>query len=734
MNTTMTRRTFLRGSLAASGLTIAVSVTPFGYTLLNAADKKDAKGFNPSVWLQITPDDKVTITIGQSEMGQGVLTGQSMIIADELEADWKKVHIKQGGALDGFKSPLFKNQVTVASQSTRAFYEPLRKAGAAGRAMLVKAAAETWKVPEGECRALMGKVYHDKSKKSLSYGQLCEKAATLPVPKEPPLKDPMEFRYMGSPMPRVDVPDKVKAKAIYGQDFQVKGMLYAVTARPPAYGAKPLSFNEKAAMGVKGVVKVLKIPQGVAVVATSTDAALRGKDALKVQWDKGSHPDMDTRAVEKALMGDLAKPGAKVHATGDVKKALAEAAKKVEADYYVPVVAHATMEPMNRTAWVQKDRCDVWGPTQNQSLDQGVTAKITGLPPNKVFIHTTFLGCGLGRRTRGDLAAEAVSLSKAVGKPVKAMWTREDDINHDWFRPPIAHRIQGGVDARGQLTAWSHKGASISITKSANPAAELKGGVDWYMMWGLWMGPTKPLQWNAEIQYEIPNFNIEFNLTDLPIRTCPWRSVVVAQHAFAIESFMDELAHAAKVDPLEFRLRALKNNKRATGVLEAVAGMAGWGKPVPQGQGRGVAMAACFGTWVAQVANLSVDKNTGRIKVHKVYVAVDCGPVVNPGAVVEQMESGVILALSTALKEEVQFTKGGASSVNFDDYHILRMSEVPDIEVHMVKSTDKIGGIGEPGVPPLAPAVANAFFNATGVRIRRIPLTPERVLAALKKA
>jgi len=314
------------------------------------------------------------------------------------------------------------------------------------------------------------------------------------------------------------------------------------------------------------------------------------------------------------------------------------------------------------------------------------------------------------------------------------MWTRDDDFKYDWFRAPMALRIQGGVDAQGQLIAWSHRGASISMTKSLNPAAELKDGIDWYNLWGLWMGPTEPLQWNAKIQYEIPNFHIEFNLSDLPTRTCPWRSVVVAQHAFAIESFMDELAQAAGKDPLQFRLQSLKNNKRASRVLETVAEKVGWSKPVPQGQGRGIALAACFGTWVAQVVDLSVTKNTGEIKVHKVYVAVDCGPVINPGTLVEQIESAVIIGLSTALKEQVKFAKGGVATSNFDDYDIIRMSEVPEIEVHMVKSTDKIGGIGEPGVTPVAGAVANAFFNATGVRVRRIPLTPKFVQEALKKA
>ncbi len=724
MNPTISRRSFLK----ITGLTIGVSVTPFGYSLLNAAEKKE---FNPNVWLHITSDNKVTIYIGNSEMGQGVLTAQSMIIADELEADWKKqVQIRQGGAKDAYKSPLLHNQITVASASMRGFYEPLRKAGAAGRAMLVKAAAETWKVPESECKAVLGTVKHEKSKRSLTYGQLCEKAAKLEVPKDPPLKNESEFRYMGKPMPRVDVPQKVRAKAVYGLDVNVKGMLYAVLARPPAYGAKPVSFDQTAAEKVKGVVKVMPIPMGVAVCATSTEAALKGKDALKVQWDKGILPDMDNAFVEKSMMADLDKQGAKVHEAGDAKKAISEAAKKVEATYYIPCVAHTTMEPMNTTAYVQADRCDVWSPTQNQTLTQGMAAGITKLPPDKIHIHTTFLGCGLGRRAMPDFVPEAVIISKALEKPVKVTWTREDDIKYDKFRAPMTHRIQGGLDAQGQIVGWSHKTSCISIMKPINPKA-IVNGVDWYCLWGLWDAPNS-FHWNASIQYEIPNLYIELFLADLPIPVWPWRAVQNGPNAYANECFIDELAHAAGKDPLEFRLQNLKNNKRATRVLETVAEKAGWGKPIPKGQGRGIAQHACFGTWIAEVVDLSVDEKTGKVKVHKVVAAVDCGPVINPGPLVEQIEAGNIMALSTALKEEVKFENGGVATSNFDNYPIIRMSEVPEIEVHIVKSTDRIGGIGELGIPAVAPAVANAVFNATGARIRRIPLTPERVLAAIK--
>ncbi|RJR30851.1 MAG: xanthine dehydrogenase family protein molybdopterin-binding subunit [Desulfobacteraceae bacterium] len=737
MSTNISRRTFLKSSLAAGGLTIAVSVTPLGYSILNAAENKAAT-FSPNVWYQITPDNRVTIYIGNSEMGQGVLTAHAMLIADELEADWKKVRIRQGGADPAFVNTVLGAQITVGSGSVRGFYEPLRKTGAAGRAMLIKAASETWKVPESECRAVLGTVRHEKSKNSLTYGQLAEKASKLKVPENVTLKSESEFRYIGKPMPRVDVQEKTKGKAVYGLDVNdanvkgLKGMHYAVIARPPAYGAKPESFDEKGAMQVKGVVKVLQIPMGIAICATSTEAALKGRDALKVQWDKGAIPQMDTAFVENVMLGDLEKEMAKVHSKGDVNKALGGAAKKVDATYYVPFVAHATMEPLNATAHVQADRCDIWSSNQNQTLCLDMAKGITKLPPEKIHIHTTFLGCGLGRRAFTDFVPEALILSKALGKPVKVMWTREEDIKYDRFRAAMYHRINAGLDGQDQLIAWGHKVSCISILKAVAPKA-IEKGFDPYCLWGLWNVPDSP-HWNDSIQYEIPNFDLEMRLTDLPIPVWPWRAVQNGPNAFVIESFIDELAQAAGKDPLAFRLQCLKNNKRSSRVLQTVAEKAGWGKPVPAGLGRGIAHHACFGTWIADVVDLSVDRNSGKIKVHKVTVAVDCGPVVNPGPLVEQIEGATVLALSTALKEEVKFANGGVASGNYEDYPIIRMSEVPEIEVHIVKNADRIGGIGELGVTPLAPAVANAVFNATGVRFRRIPLTPERVLAGLKKA
>jgi len=729
MRTSMTRRTFLKGSLAAAGLTIGVSVTPFGYRLLNASE---IDSFSPNAWFKITPNNKVAIFVGNSEMGQGVLTAHSMIIADELEADWSRVSVKQAPAADPFINPILGGQVTVASASVRGFYDPLRKAGAAGRAMLIKAAAETWKVPEDECKASMGTVKHAKSGRTLTYGQLCLKAAKLEVPKDSPLKKEEEFRYMGKPMPRVDVPDKVSGKAVYGLDVTLKDLHYAVIARPPVYGAMPLSFDQKAAEQVSGVHKVVQIPQGIAVCAKSVDAALKGRNALKVNWNEGVLPDMNNDYIEKSMSADLNKPMVSVVNTGDAKKAISEAAKKVEANYFVSFVAHTTMEPMNCTASVTDDRCDVWAPVQAQTGALMLASNASGLPKEKVHVQTTFLGCGLGRRAKPDFVVQAVTISKAVGKPVKVMWTREEDIKYDYFRAAASHRIEAGLDAQGRLIGWSHKLVSPSIAKEINPH-QLKDGIDWFCMWGLADRPES-YGWNNRIQYEIPNLSIEFLMSSLPIPCGVWRSVQNGPNAFVIESFIDELAHVAGKDPLEFRVQNLRNNMRARRVLETVAEKAGWGKPIPKGEGRGIAQHACMGSYVAQVADISVNKKDGAVKVHRIVAAVDCGPVVNPDPLVAQIEGGIINSLSTALKEEVKFENGGVKSANFDDYKIMKMSEIPEIEVHIVKSSEKIGGMGEPGVPPATPAVANAFFNATGVRIRRIPLTPKIVMDALKKA
>ena len=730
-NTSMTRRSFLKGSLAATGLTIAVTATPLGYRLLNASQKDAMSSLNPNAWFAITPDNKITITVGASEMGQGTHTALGMVVADELEADWNQIQVLQGGAREDYINPILHSQLAVASATMRGFYLILRKAGAVGRAMLVEAAAQQWKVPVNECEAQNSVVKHKKSGRSLTYGQLCLKAAELPVPQEAQLKKESEFRYIGTTIPRLDIPDKVSGKAVFGLDFKVDGMHFAVLARPPAYGAKSISFDQKAAEAVKGVSKVVPTPHGIAVCATSLDAAWKGRDALKVKWDQGTLPGMDTASIEKSLIEGLDKPGSEAAKKGDVQKALSEASKKLKATYYVPFVAHATMEPMNCTAYVQKDRCDVWVPTQGQTIAQIVASKVSGLPQDKVNIHTTYLGGGFGRRAAPDFVVEAVIASKALGKPVKVVWTREEDMKYDAFRAAVSHRIEGGVDNQGQLIAWSHKAVSGSIMKEIAPEA-IKNGIDIMSLWGIIDFPGSPN--NNRMMYDIPNHYVEFLISDLPIPVSPWRSVQNGPNAFVIESFMDELAHAAGKDPLEFRLNLLKNEMRPRRVLETVAEKAGWGKPLANGNGRGIAQHTCFGTSTAQVAEISVNEKDGTFQVHRVVVAIDCGPAVAPFNITTQVEGAVAMGLSTALREEVKFANGGGSTANFDTYSPIRLSELPDIEVHIVKSNEAMGGIGEPGLPPTAPAVANAIFNATGARVRRLPLSPESVLAALKKA
>lgn len=728
----VSRRDFLKGSAAAAGFTIAASVTPFGYSIVNASEvgKGTPEGFEPNAWFRITPDNVVTVHLPNSEMGQGVMTALPMIVADELEASWSQVRVKQAPAAKPFINPLLQMQITVASCSVRAFYEPLRAAGAAGRMMLVTAAAQTWNVPEGECEASDSAVHHKKSGRTVKYGELCAKAATLPVPDKPALKTEAQFKYIGKAMPRLDIPDKVSGKAVFGADVVVPDMLYAVIERPPAYGAKTLSHDQKAAEAVKGVRGVFAAPDSITVCAETLNVALKGRAALAAKWDAGSHPDLSDESIEKHFKEGLDKPGAVAAKTGDTPKALNEAQKRVTASYYVPFVAHATMEPMNCTAHVQNDRCDVWAPTQGQTIAQLVASKVSGLPTEKVHIHTTYLGCGLGRRATPDFVAQAVGASKAAGKPVQVFWTREDDIKYDFYRGATCQKIEAGLDAQGRVVGWSHKVSCSSILKFLNPAG-IKDGVDLYSLWGIVDNPNAPTLNNTA--YKIPNFYVEQYLSDLPIPCNPWRSVQNAPNAFVMECFMDELAHSVGQDPVQFRMHLLTNNMRARRVIETAAEKAGWGKPAPKGKGRGFAQHTCFGTYVAQVADISVNDKTGAIKVDKIVAAVDCGPVVNPDPLIAQIEGAVILALSTTLKEQVKFAAGGPKSANFDDYHIIRMSETPDIEVHVVKSTEKIGGIGEPGVPPVAPAVANALFNATGVRVRRIPLDPPTVLAALKK-
>jgi isoquinoline 1-oxidoreductase beta subunit len=722
MKPLITRREFLKTTAAGAGLTIAAVMTPQGLRLVSAeeAKKEELRALKPMAWLTITQDNIVTITVNKSEMGQGVYTSLPMIVADELDADWKQVRFASAPAGDEYKDPVWKSQSTGGSSSVRNMYGPLRTMGAAMREMLVIAAARTWAVPVKDCAALLGRVKHVKTGRTLTYGALSTEAAQLQVPQNARLKSEKQLRYIGKAVPRMDVQEKSTGKAMFGIDTFVPDMLYAAVARPAAYGAGPGSFDETAARKVGGVRSIIQIPSGVAVCADTIDGAWKGRSALNVKWRNPGSGSMDTASLEKDFVAGMNGQGVVAKNEGDAKLALGRAAKKIEATYLLPYLSHATMEPMNCTASVKPDRCDVWVPTQNQTGVLDMAVKISGLKREQVFVHTTYLGGGFGRRFETDVAEEALRLSKTTGRPVKLLWTREEDMQHDFYRPANYTRIEGGLDDKGQVIAWSHKIVCPSIFSRVFPD-RVEKGIDPAAVEGV-----------ENMEYEIPNRYSEYVRMDLPVPVGFWRSVGSSHNGFTVESFVDELAHVAGKDPLEFRLGLLKDHPRARRVLETAAKKAGWGKPLKRGQARGIAYHLSFGSYVAEVAEVSVDRKEGKIKVHRVVCAVDCGSVVNPFIVTTQMESGINMGLSAALKEKIEFADGGVKTENFSGYDLLRMGEAPDIDVHIVTSGDKLGGIGEPGVPPIAPAVANAVFAATGIRLRNLPMTPDIVMAAMK--
>lgn len=723
MSTNISRRKFLR----LTGLTLAISLSPSGYTLLSAKEVNKDKSFSPNVWLQITPDNNVTILVNKSEMGQGVYTSLPMIVADGLDADWKRIKVKASPAGIQYIDPAWGMQATGGSTSVRHMFEPLRKAGAAAREMLISAAAKQWNVPVSECESSNGMVIHNKSGRKLTYGQLSEHASQLSVPQNPSLKKVRSFKIIGKPLDRLDGIEKINGSALFGIDVSVPDMLYASIERPSAFGAKVLSHDPEAALQAAGVKQIVDIYspsygyRGKAVCAKTIEAAWRGRTVLNVTWDKGSQPELNNESIHKMLIDHLNKGGVVARNDGDAKLAFSKAFRKVEAVYILPYLYHATMEPMNCTAHVTTERCDIWVPTQNQSGVLQAASKITGLKPEQIYVHTTYLGGGFGRRFETDVVEEAVILSKQTGRPVKLTWTREEDVKNDLYRPANCCRIEGAIDEAGHLVAWSHKVVAPSIFARVLPQM-MKNDIDPAAVEGI-----------ENMEYEIPNVYVEYVRFNNLVPVGFWRSVGSTHNAFTVECFIDELAHAAKKDPLEFRLNLLKNHKRAYKVLTVVAEKAGWGKPLKKGQGRGIAQHLSFGSYVAQVAEVTVDEKNGTVKVHRVVCAVDCGDVINPAIITAQMEGGITMGLSAALKEGINLENGGIASSNFHNYELLRMHESPDIEVHIVRSKEKLGGIGEPGVPPIAPAVANAVFNATGIRLRKLPMKPDAVKEAMVK-
>lgn len=707
-----------REFLTRTGLTLAVAATPSGLKVMAMGETDTESGlFQPTVWYHLSAENHLTVMVNKVEMGQGTHTALPMIVADELDVKWEQVSIEQAPTRkEYYDPPRFTRMGTGGSGGVRGMYEHLRKAGAAGREMLVQAAASEWSVPVSQCRTSEGQVHHQASDRSFSYGELVEKASQLPVPENPRLKDKSEFTIMRTPIQRLDLPSKVNGQARFGIDVSVPGMLYGVIARPPAYGATMRSYDEQAAKAVAGVRHVVKVDHGIAVCAETLDAAWEGRESLNVQWSQGENPTLSTETVDRDLVSSLDKEGLSARDDGDSNAALEQAAKQVQAEYHLPYLSHAPMEPMNCTAHVQPDRCDIWVPTQMQSRSLDAAVEITGLKPDQIHVNATYLGCGLGRRARTDFVEEAVQISKAVGEPVKVIWSREEDIQYDLFRPGNSHRIKAALDDAGSVTAWSHK--VVAAQFSVRPDSPID---------------TQATSGLTRLQYQIPNVSINWVRLENPIPVTFWRSVGSSHNGFTVESFMDELAHAAGRDPLEFRLQHLKENKRLHGVFELVADKAGWGKPLVGAEGRGIAGYYSYRSYVAQVAEVSVDRRTGKVKVHRVVCAVDCGPHVNPDTIHAQMMGAIHMGLSAAFKEKVQFADGGVKSANFFDYQLLRMSESFPVEVHIMDSDEAQGGCGEPGLPPAAPAVANAVFAATGARLRHLPMTPDRVLEALNR-
>ncbi|HEY0457747.1 MAG TPA: xanthine dehydrogenase family protein molybdopterin-binding subunit [Pyrinomonadaceae bacterium] len=719
------RRSFLKASLVAGGsllLSFNLPANSRAEEKFNAPQPAQTD-FQPNAYFKIAKDGKVTVIVGQSEMGQGVLTSLPMIIAEELEVEWKNVAFESGPADKAFINSTIGSQVTGGSSSVKAFFEPLRKSAASVREMLVSAAAETWKVAPETCRAESGKVVHAATKRAIAYGDLLERAAQLTPNPNPKLKDPKDFKIIGKSMPRLDTPGKVDGSGIFGIDVKVEGMLTATILRCPVFEGKVKSVDDTAAKAVKGVRSVLPLGYGVGIVADNYWAAKKGRDALKVEWDGGKFAGVSSEAIYRTYAEAAAnEKGLTAKKVGDASAAKSSAVKTVEAVYFAPYLSHATMEPMNFTADVRGDSCELWGGIQGQLIIQKVVAQTLGLAPEKVKVNTTLLGGGFGRRIGLDYVLDAVLLSKSVGKPVKVVWTREDDIQHDFYRPATYNKMSAGVDASGKPVFWEHRVVNPSIIAPIAP-----------VIFGFALPDTQvddsSVEGASTLPYDIPNLQVDWIRKETGVPVGFWRSVGSSHTAFSTECFLDELAFAAGRDPLQFRLSLLENHPRHRGVLELAATKAGWGKPLPQGVFQGIAVHESFGSFVAQVADVSVAPD-GGVKVRRVVCAVDCGQVVNPDTVAAQMESSIIFGLTAALYGEITIKDGRVEQRNFYDYKMLRMHESPPIEVYIVPSTEKHGGVGEPGTPPIAPAVVNAIFAATGKRIRRLPIRTEE----LKKA
>jgi len=690
----LARRDFLKiSAVAGGGLVLGIRLPMPGESATAAAGP-----FQPNAFLRIDTDGAVTIWLGRSDMGQGVRTALPMIVADELDADWQRVSIVQADA----HPVAYGRMMTVGSSSVRGnAWMALRQAGAAAREMLVKTAARRWNVSSDACRTDAGTVVHQATGRSVAYGDLAEEASGQPVPADPRLKQPSEFRLIGTSVPLVDTRDRVNGRAKFGMDVRLPGMVFATVVHPPVFGARVGSFDDATARDVTGVLDVFEVSNGVAVVAKSTWSAIKASLQLDITWADTAF-SMDSDAIFAHFAELLGKPGMSARSDGNADAALAAAASRVSATYRAPYLAHATMEPMNCTAHVRPDGCEIWAPTQNPQGTQSTAARLTGLAVDDVTVHVTYLGCGWGRRSSTDFVLDAVETAMKVDSPVQLVWTREEDMQHDHYRPAALHTLEGGVDAKGHV-------AALKVRIAAQPIAGRGGRVD---------GPAVAAI--ADSPYAIPAFSVEYCRPDLAVPVGYWRSVGPSQNAFIIESFIDELAHTAGRDPAELRVELLAGQPRLKNVVELAARESGWGTSLPAGRARGIACVEDTGSFIAQVAEVSVDN--GEIRVHRVTCAADCGRIIHPGIVEAQLAGAVIGGLAAALHGEITIEKGRVAQSNFHDYPLLRMREAPHIDVHIVQSEDAPGGVGEPALPPVAPAVANALFALTGTRVRTLPL------------
>ncbi len=714
-----TRRDFLKsaGSVGAMALTIGFEWAGSGRRALAAPLAAPAGAiFAPNAFVRIGSDDSVTVIAKHVEMGQGAYTGIATVLAEELDADWTRVRVESAPAdAKRYANLAFGTmQGTGGSSAMSNSWTQLREAGAKARAMLLAAAAKEWKVPVADLTVEKGVVYHAAGKRQARFGALVTTAAALAVPEAVKLKDPKDFTLIGHRAPRVDAAAKSDGTAQYTLDVVLPGMLVALLKRPPLFGATVKSFDAKAASAVPGVVKVVQVPRGVAVVAKSFWAAKQGRDALQVEWDDSSAETRSSAALMDEYRHLAEQPALSARKDGDAVQAIKDAAHKVSASYEFPYLAHAPMEPLDAVIKLSADRCEIWAGDQFQTVDQANAARTAGLDPQQVSIHTLYAGGSFGRRANpgSDYIVEAVSIAKAYGAdgtPIKLQWTREDDIHGGLYRPMYFHKLEAGLNAEGRLTGWRHVIVGQSIVGGTPFAAMIKDGID----------PTS-VEGAANIAYTIPNVWVELSTTKTGVPVLWWRVVGSSHTAYAVEAFIDEVAHAAGQDAFEFRRKLLDPHPRMKAVLELAAEKAGWGSPLPPGKGRGIAVAEAFKTFVAQVAEVSVDKD-GQVKVDRVVCAVDCGTPINPDIIAAQMEGGIGFGLGAILYGAITLKDGRIEQDNFNSYRVLRMNEMPKVEVHIVPSVEPPTGVGEPGVAPLGPAVANAVFAATGKRHYVLP-------------